>query len=84
MRKSFSEVPAGVWAGAVVILLAAWVKDGWGLILGLIIIGATAATTSYRQRQEEAEAAAAAAASEPEDDGWGSAEWQAEQDKRED
>ncbi|MET3961728.1 hypothetical protein ABIE44_001662 [Marmoricola sp. OAE513] len=65
MFKSFSTVPIGVWAGAVVVLLAAWLKDGWGFILGALIIGFTMFTTAYAEKQRQAEAA------EPEDDGWG-------------
>ncbi|MFL6159764.1 MAG: hypothetical protein ACJ72D_27060 [Marmoricola sp.] len=46
MRKSFAAVPVGVWAGFVVILLGAWAQDGWGILLGAIIVVVTMITTS--------------------------------------
>lgn len=67
MLKSFGEVPFGVWCGAAIIIAAAWMKDGWGFVLGILIIGFTTFTTSYAKKRAEQEARAA----NPEDDGWG-------------
>lgn len=65
MFKSLGQVPFGVWCGAFIIVAAAWMKDGWGFVLGILIIGFTSFTYHYaRSRPEEP-------SGEPEDDDWG-------------
>lgn len=65
MFKSLGEVPFGVWCGAAVIIAAAWMQDGWGFLLGVLIIGFTAFTSIYAKNRPQESGL------EPEDDGWG-------------
>ncbi|HEX4190921.1 MAG TPA: hypothetical protein VHZ06_07980 [Marmoricola sp.] len=55
MSKFFATVPVGVWAGAVVILLGAWARDGWGIALGVILAVVTLITTSRKPEPEHVE-----------------------------
>lgn len=65
MLKSLGQVPFGVWCGAAVIVAAAWMQDGWGFVLGILIIGFTAFTSMYAQHRAQEPT------DNPEDDGWG-------------
>jgi hypothetical protein len=68
--KYLARVPVGVWIGALVVLGGAWTKDGWGFTLGIIIMAATAVTSSAKR--EDAELPQDDAASDAaKDDGWG-------------
>ncbi|MCX6396219.1 MAG: hypothetical protein NTV23_07015 [Propionibacteriales bacterium] len=70
MFTSLGQVPFGVWCGAAVIVAAAWMQDGWGFVLGILIIGFTTFTHLYAQnRPDEGEQV-----DDGEDDGWGAAE----------
>lgn len=63
--KSLGQVPFGVWCGAVIIVAAAWMQDGWGFVLGILIIGFTTFTSIYAQNRPQEPTG------DPEDDGWG-------------
>lgn len=65
MFKSLGDVPFGVWCGAVVIIAAAWMQDGWGFVLGILIIAFTTFTHQYAKNHPQESTV------EPEDDGWG-------------
>ncbi|RZL66021.1 MAG: hypothetical protein EOP29_29185 [Rhodococcus sp. (in: high G+C Gram-positive bacteria)] len=65
MFKSLGDVPFGVWCGAFVIVAAAWMQDGWGFVLGILIIGFTTFTHQYAKNRPQEPTG------EPTDDGWG-------------
>jgi hypothetical protein len=46
VQKFFASVPMGVWIGSVIILAAAWTKDGWGILVGVVLAVVTMITTS--------------------------------------
>lgn len=57
-----SSIPIGVWFGIAILLLAAWAKDWFGIVVGVVLIAATSATMKRRQPPADPEA-------EPYDDG---------------
>lgn len=57
-----SSIPIGVWFGIAILLMGAWAKDWFGIVVGIILIAATGAT--MKRRRPPAEPGA-----EPYDDG---------------
>lgn len=57
-----SSIPIGVWFGIAILLMGAWAKDWFGIVVGIVLIAATAVTMQRREPPEDPEV-------EPYDDG---------------
>ena len=51
-----SSIPVGAWCGIAILLLGAWAKDWFGIVVGLFLIAATVATTQRRRPEADPEA----------------------------
>jgi hypothetical protein len=50
-----SSIPVGAWFGIAILLLGAWAKDWFGIVVGLLLIVATVATTQLRRPDDDPE-----------------------------
>lgn len=50
-----SSIPVGAWFGIAILLLGAWAKDVFGIVVGVLLIAATVATTQRRRPEPEPE-----------------------------
>jgi len=60
--STMSSIPIGAWFGIAILLMGAWAKDWFGIVVGIVLIAATIVTMQRRQPPVDPDA-------EPYDDG---------------